>query len=242
MRSPYCNILLAAGLISAPGIVNAVTPEIVSVNLTGSGATFPLVVYQTWATVYPFAQSNVFRPVNLSLKYEGTGSGKGKALITDRNVTFGASDSAISDAELAKAGGKLRAVPLLAGSVVVTYNLPGWSNAVDGRLVLTQGALVGIFNGVITSWLDPLLVAANPKLQTKYDPKTWTGPTPVISTGIRAESSGTTEIFTRGLSSFSSTWNSSYGFFSSPTAWPKALLNSTTTFNATGNNGLCIKV
>ena len=60
------------------------------------------------------------------------GSGEGVRRFIGKNVTdedkvdFGASDSAMSDAEIALAGQDVLMVPITAGGEVLAYNLPGF--------------------------------------------------------------------------------------------------------------------
>ena len=87
--------------------------------INGAGATFPYPLYSKWfdeyAKIDPAARFN----------YQSIGSGGGQKQILAQTVDFGASDSPMSDENLAKAPGKILHIPTVAGAVVVTYNLPG---------------------------------------------------------------------------------------------------------------------
>ena len=85
-------------------------------------------------------------------------------------------------------------------AVVIGFNLPGIED-----LVLTRDHIVGIYNGTITRWDDPVLSKTNPNV---------TLPARNIKPIARSDLSGTTEIFTTALSHFSSRWNETYGSFS----------------------------
>ena len=88
---------------------------------------------------------------------------------------------------------------------MLTYNIPGVS-----KLVLTREQIVGIYNGSVTKWNDPTFDKHNPGISL---------PNATIVPIARLDSSGSTEIFTRSLSSFSDAWATQYGVFSSPNGW-----------------------
>jgi len=87
----------------------------------------------------------------------------------------------------------------------MAYNIPGVTN-----LVLTREQIVGIYNGSVNNWNHPTFAEHNPGLDL---------PDATIVPIARFESSGSTEIFTRALSSFSDAWASHYGIFSKRTGW-----------------------
>lgn len=95
-------------------------------------------------------------------------------------------------------------------SVAIAYNIPDLApNSTNkdlptSSLNLTQEVLVGIFNGTIALWNDPAIVLYNPSLAAVNK---------TIVVVVRADSSGTTEIFTRALSAFSSEWKLRYSHF-----------------------------
>jgi len=90
-------------------------------------------------------------------------------------------------------------------SIVLAYNIPGVKN-----LVLTREQIVGIYNGSLNNWNDPTFVEHNPGLDL---------PNATIVPIARFDCSGSTEIFTKALSSFSDAWATQYGFFSKRTGW-----------------------
>jgi phosphate transport system substrate-binding protein len=75
--------------------------------------------------------------------------------------------------------------PIVAGAVVLTYNLPG----VD-KLVLSPKTVAGIFQGKITKWNDAAIKADNASA---------TLPSTTIVPIHRSEKSGTTKIFSSWL-------------------------------------------
>ena len=60
--------------------------------------------------------------------------------------------------------------------------------------------MVDIYNGKITQWNDPKIIALNPGLKD-YMPAN-----AEITTVHRSDGSGTTELFTKALTSFSPDW------------------------------------
>src|SRR3954463_6788352 len=89
-------------------------------SLNGAGATFPQPVYQEWAARFQ-------KDAGTTVNYQGIGSGGGVAQFTAGTVDFGASDAAMTDAEIAaaKKKGDPVHVPTVLGAVTVSYNLPG---------------------------------------------------------------------------------------------------------------------
>lgn len=167
-----------------------------SVLINGAGGTFPLPVYTEWTYAYQYVDQSVV------VNYQGIGSGGGKKGIIDGTIDFAGSDSLLSDQEYA-AGKDLQMYPMLAGAVVPVYNIK-WSKAFAAgtnppALTLDRSTLVGIYNASITRWDDPALVALNPGLQGYL-------PASPITAVHRSDGSGTTEIFTKALASFSPQW------------------------------------
>jgi phosphate transport system substrate-binding protein len=189
-------------------VVITATPEAQapagSIQINGAGATFPLPVYTEWTYAYQYVDPSV------SINYQGIGSGGGKKAIVDRTVDFAGSDSLLKDEEYT-AGGDLQMYPMIAGAVVPIYNIEGVTSD-NPVLVLSREVLVGIFEGSISSWNDPAIVALNPLLADKL-------PNATITAAHRSDGSGTTEIFTKALASFSSDWAANVGAGSS-VEWP----------------------
>src|SRR5277367_5766892 len=124
-----------------------------TITLNASGATFPAPLYGRW-----FAEYNKLHP-DVRINYQGIGSGAGIKQFTDGLTDFGASDAAMSDAEIAKvATGGVILLPMTAGSIVLSYNLPG----VTTPIKLPRDVYPAIFLGEITKWNDPKIAAANP--------------------------------------------------------------------------------
>ncbi len=162
-----------------------------TIQIHGAGATFPLPIYTEWTYAYQYVDPSA------AINYQGIGSGGGKKAIIDGTVDFAGSDSLLSDADYAS-GKDLQMYPALAGAVVVIYNVSGLA-ATDPALILDRPTLVGIYNATITKWDDPAILALNPDLKGKLPDK-------AITAVHRSDGSGTTEIFTKALTSFSPDW------------------------------------
>ncbi|MEX1110294.1 MAG: phosphate ABC transporter substrate-binding protein PstS [Chthoniobacterales bacterium] len=173
------------------------TPALQAQQLSGAGATFPAPLYQRWAVEY-----NKQVP-SIKVNYQSVGSGAGVKNFLQGVVDFGASDAAMTDAEIAKSPRGTVLVPATAGSVVLAYNLEGAAG-----LKLTRAALAGIFLGTVTKWNDPAIVAANPGLPL---------PDRSINVAYRSDGSGTTFVFTQHLAAISPEFDEEVGFDKSVT-------------------------
>jgi phosphate transport system substrate-binding protein len=169
-----------------------------STVVKGAGATFPSLLYKRWFTAYHGLHPNTY------IKYAAVGSGEGvhrfigENVADDEQVDFGASDAAMTDAQLAETNNNAVMVPATAGCVVLAYNIPGFT----GELKLSRQAYSGTFLGDITSWDDPLIAKSNPGVKL---------PKLTIATIVRQDSSGTTFAFTRNLDAISERWRSQFG-------------------------------
>ncbi len=198
-----------------------------SVQINGAGATFPLPVYSEWTYAYQYVDPSV------AINYQGIGSGGGKKAIIDGTVDFAGSDSLLNDEEYA-AGKDLQMYPMLAGAVVPIYNIAfTGENTGNAALVLGRQTLVDIYNGKITAWNDPAIAAQNPELKGLL-------PAEKITVVHRADGSGTTEIFTKALSSFSPDWTAGGA---SAIEWPTDASGSqVNTLAGKGNPGVAAAV
>jgi phosphate transport system substrate-binding protein len=162
-----------------------------SVNLVGSGATFPALLYGRWFKEYSQQTKGV------TVDYQSVGSGQGVKSFIEGRTDFGASDAAMSDEEIKQAGDNVLMLPMTAGSIVLSYNLEGVSD-----LKLSRDAYAGIFLGEIKKWNDPKIAEANPGV---------TLPDQAISLVHRADGSGTTFVFTQHLSAINEKWKAGPG-------------------------------
>jgi phosphate transport system substrate-binding protein len=117
----------------------------------------------------------------VKIAYAATGSSSGVKGVQSGTADFGATDIPSSAADLEKF--HLFQFPTLVGGVVPVVQLPGIAT---GRLRLNADVLVGIFTQQITRWNDAAIVALNPGLGL---------PALRITPVVRADGSGTTEVF-----------------------------------------------
>ncbi|HUO64925.1 MAG TPA: phosphate ABC transporter substrate-binding protein PstS [Terriglobales bacterium] len=157
------------------------------VSLRGAGATFPAPLYEKWIQAYRK------RVPEVAITYDAVGSGEGQRRFLADAVDFGASDSGLSDEQMARVKAGARLVPVTAGIVVLAYNLPG----LGGPLKLSRDVYTDIFAGRIRTWNDPRIRTANPGLNL---------PSRSIAIVARQDSSGTTFAFTNHLSAISELW------------------------------------
>lgn len=171
-------------------------------TLLGAGSSFdnPLFSKQ-------FSEYN--KQNGLKVNYQSIGSGGGILQLTNKTVDFGASDAVLTDEQAQKMGATALHIPITAGAVVLSYNLP----EVKDTLNLTPEILSDIFLGKITKWNDPKIAAANKGVKL---------PATAIVTAHRADGSGTTSIFTTYLSKVNDEWKTKVGSGTSVN-WPGGL-------------------
>ncbi len=192
----------AAAPIPGSGLVNAPLASEAQ-KLTGAGATFPQVLYNAWFQEYK-------KVTGVEVNYQGVGSGGGINAISGQTVDFGATDGPMTDDQLKAAkGGEILHIPMSLGAVVVTYNIP----EVKTPLQFTADTIAGIYLGKITKWNDPALVADNASLKAVNQD---------IIVVHRADSSGTTNIFTSYLAAVNKDWAAGPKFGNSVN-WPVGL-------------------
>lgn len=168
-------------------------------TLNGAGASYPAPLYQLYA-----AEIKEDFP-GLTINYLSVGSSSGIRQFMNGTVDFGASDAAMKDAEIAKVDRGVILVPTAGGAVAIPYNLPGIA-----QLQLSREVLSAIFSGQITRWNHPQIGADNPDIDL---------PNQEIQPVVRADSSGTTFIFTRYLSMANADFNRRIGANQQP-RWP----------------------
>lgn len=172
---------------SAPGICTAQ-------SLNGSGSSFVGPMMVKWARDYEKAKG-------VKINYTPVGSGAGIRQMIDKETDFGCTDAPLTKEQLQKAQGageEVIHVPLVLGGVVPAYNLP----EIKEPLRLTGAVLANIFLGTIKTWDDPALKELNPGVNLPAQP---------ITVFHRADSSGTSAIFTDFLAKVSKDWKDKVG-------------------------------
>ena len=160
-------------------------------RVTGSGASFPFPIYSTWFKTFSRANKGVI------VDYQAKGSGAGIRDFINHTVDFAASDAAMKDSEIDKVEEGVQLLPMIAGEIVIAYNVKGVP-----ELKLPSEVYPDIFLGKIKSWNDPVIAAANPGVKLPDTP---------ITVVRRADSSGTTFVFTTHLSAISNEWKNGPG-------------------------------
>jgi phosphate transport system substrate-binding protein len=173
-----------------------------TVELTGSGATFPEPLYKKMFDDYN-------KKTGVKVNYQGIGSGGGISQLTSKVTDFGATDAFMSADELKTAGAEIIHIPTCIGAVVITYNLPG----VTEKIKMTPDLIADIFLGKITKWNDPKIAAENKGIKL---------PNLAISTVHRSDSSGTTYVFTDYLTKVNKEWKEKIGTNKTPN-WPAGI-------------------
>jgi phosphate transport system substrate-binding protein len=169
-----------------------------STQLNGAGSTAAAPVYNLWATAR--ARSHAF-----TLSYDAVGSSAGIKKFQAKEVSFGASDVAISQAELDKNGWVM--APTFVTAAVPVVNLP---KVGSNKIRLSGEVMAGIFSGEIARWNAAPITTLNPDLPL---------PDLAIKPIVRGDGSGTTYYFTEFLSASNAGWKAKYGAKSS-IAWP----------------------
>ena len=192
MKFPMIRTLVCALVVTA-GQASAWAQDV-----TGAGASFPAPLYAKWADSYN-------KVSGARINYQSMGSGAGIQQIRAKTVDFGASDAPLKDQELAADG--MVQFPTVIGGVIPVVNLKG---VAPGQLKLTGSLLGDIYLGKVTKWNDPALTTLNPGVAL---------PDAAISVVRRADSSGTSFIFTNYLSKVNADWKAQIGEGTS-VKWP----------------------
>ncbi len=203
--------MLLVGCQSGPPVRPGEESGGATVRINGAGATFPYPIYAKWFDEFHKAHPGV------QINYQSIGSGGGIRQLLAGTVDFGASDSPMTDVQLAQSKTKVLHFPTVLGAVVPVYNVAG----VAQELNFTPEALAGIFLGKISRWDDRALQQANPGAGL---------PATDIVVVHRSDGSGTTFVWTDYLSKVSPEWRKSIGAGTSVN-WPAGL-------GAKGNEGV----
>ncbi len=200
------------GMIHGVPAVSFLTAMIVpacAADITGAGSTFVFPILAKWADAYN-------KVTGAALNYQSIGSGGGIKQITNKTVTFGASDMPLTPDQVAKAG--FVQFPIINGADVPAVNMPGIK---AGELTLDGPLLANIYLGKITKWNDPAIQKLNPNVKL---------PDLAIVVVHRSDGSGTTFIWTDYLSKMSPEWKDKVGE-ATAVEWPVGI-------GAKGNEGV----
>ncbi len=159
-------------------------------TINGAGSTLAAPIYQQWGST--------LKSQNLTVNYNGVGSGAGVTDLQTATVDFAGSDPALKSTDTAKMKGPVLQFPVAFGAITVSYNLSG----VKSGLKLDGTTVANIFLGKIKTWNDSAIKALNPGVSLPSTP---------ITVVHRSDSSGTTAGFTKWLAAVDTTWNSQVG-------------------------------
>ncbi|MEM3229362.1 MAG: phosphate ABC transporter substrate-binding protein PstS [Fervidicoccaceae archaeon] len=166
------------------------------ITLIGSGSTFIYPQLDRW--IKALSEKNP----QIIIEYSPSGSGTGQTQFMQGLIDFAGSDPPLTTSDWEKAKNDPRGViqlPVLVGSVVITYNIPG----IASKLKLTGEVLSLIYKGEIEYWDDRRIAELNQGISLPHEK---------IVAVHRSDSSGTTNIFTLFL------YKSSNGL------WPRDLV------------------
>ncbi|NJN66300.1 MAG: phosphate ABC transporter substrate-binding protein PstS [Chloroflexaceae bacterium] len=191
-------LLLVIATLLAPMMASAQwSPRALSGRLLGAGATFPEPLYQRLIQDY----RNVVP--GMTINYQGVGSGTGITNFQNGNSDFGGTDAIVGDDDW-DADNDLH-VPTVMGAVVPTYNLP----SLGLRTLRFSGPILErIFRGDIKEWNHADILAENPHLADKLNALS----NKTITVYWRADSSGTSSIFTTYLHAQNGGWTATKRF------------------------------
>jgi phosphate transport system substrate-binding protein len=183
-------------------------------TLNGAGSTLAQPIYQQWGSE--------LKNQNITLNYQGVGSGAGVASFAAGTADFAASDPALTpdDKKTIKGSPPIQ-IPTVFGAITVSYNLSG----VEKGLQLDGKTVADIYLGKVKKWNDPEIAGQNPGKSL---------PSSNITVVHRSDSSGTTKGFTTFLSNYSPEWKSKVGA-DKDVKWP-------TGTGAKGNAGVAAAV
>ena len=200
--------------ILAPGIDAAS----LGANLNGSGSTLVSPALKIWQQEF----GKLFPKVRIN--YQAGGSGQGRSDLLTGKTEFGVSDVQVSKEEASKTGHNFDnyiQIPATLAAIVLIYHVPGVSN-----LKLDPQVLGEIYTGKIKKWNDQKITHANPDANL---------PDAEIKFAVRADSSGTSEVFVTYLAEVSADFKAKIGKPSGTPKWENVGINVTA---ASGNDGI----
>lgn len=188
-----------------------------TLQLQGAGATFPAPLYKHWAALYRDVEPQT------TVQYAVVGSGEGVSRFLADTVDFGASDEPLSEAQAQSAKHGAVVVPVTAGMIVLTYNLP----ELNGPLKLSRDTYAALLMGKIPRWNDARIQSTNPNLNL---------PDREIVLVARKDGSGTTFALTNHLNAVNPNWSTRGPGVGKLVSWPAS------TMLMNGNEGVASRV
>jgi phosphate transport system substrate-binding protein len=173
-----------------------------TIAAAGSSLAAPLMTL--WSSQYSCGQLN----------YNSVGSGAGVTDLTQKTVDFGASDAPLSTSQVSAlpSGSTVLTIPELVAGVAIIYDISGVAKGLN----LSGSVLAGIYLGTITNWDNSAITGLNPAVKL---------PNANITVVERADSSGTTFVYTSWLSLENTSWKSKVGA-ATTVSWPTGIKES----------------
>jgi phosphate transport system substrate-binding protein len=172
---------------------------------TGGTSSVAILMENRWKTAYRDDKS-------ILVDYDSSGSTNGIAQMIDGSYTICFTHAPLSEDQVKQArekGGEILHVPVVLCAVVPVYNVE--ELAEKPPLKFTGEVLASIYLGKITKWNDPAIQKLNEGVEL---------PDKKIVPVHRADSSGSTLIFTDYLAGASPTWKKEVGPGKSQIKWP----------------------
>ncbi len=182
-------IIIVASGVTAFELHNNNGSSKVTLTETGSSLLYP--VFNLWAKNY----------TNATISTASTGSGTGISSAIAGTVDIGASDAMIA-ALTSSAPSAVLNIPILISYQYIAYNVPTLNNY---TLKFNANVIAGIYDGTITKWNDPAILALNPTVPASDFPDK------TIIPVHRSDGSGDTFMFTSFLSKGNATWDRNIG-------------------------------
>jgi phosphate transport system substrate-binding protein len=193
---------LKLAIVAAASLITVTAAAQDDNTLLGAGSTFVYPLFSKMFSQYSGAS-------NVKVNYQSIGSGGGILQLTNKTVDFGDSDAPLNADQTAKMSAPVLHIPMTSGAVVVTYNIPGVSAALN----LNGKDLADIYLGKITNWNSAEIKATNKGVNLPDLP---------IVVIHRSDGSGTSFIFTDYLTKVNADWAKKVGK-ASAVNWPAGL-------------------
>lgn len=171
-------------------------------DLIAAGSSFDAPLFGVAFPAFASKHPHIVHSVN----YQPLGSGTGQQDLNAKSVDFGCFDVPMLKSDGFSNFKKIVQFPVALGGVSIIYNLSGFHK----KLRLSGGVLASIFAGKIRKWNAKAIKRLNHGVKL---------PKRKITPVVRADSSGTSYIFTDFLTHTSASWKNKYGASKSP-AWP----------------------
>jgi len=190
--------------------------SVASAQVNGAGSTLAAPVYSNIILARSFFS-------NIPVTYNPVGSGKGVSELEANLTDFCGSDAVLPESAYQQYP-DLQMYPTVAAAVALYHNLDA-SRVAGEALVFSRLVVAKIFLGEITFWDDPAILSTNTNLSLPHKK---------INVYVRVDSSGTSQIFTAGLSIFYTQFAKFVGVSSSPNVWCGNASNQTVTYHQAG--------